>query len=247
MANVSDFLSRQQPQQSGQEVGIGGFTVFARVSDSYKLTADAPDIYLEDGTAISDHIILKPLSITITGDVSDVHVRRDPIISGLVRALAEIGNVSSQYASPATQSQIARVASLINTINDTINAAGAAIDAGTQAIEFFGNADAQTKSTQEKFLDAMEAIHFGKQLIDIDMPFRRHTNMVITAFTSSTDNEADSTTFTIEAKKVSFTGLQYVEVEQPAPGVGGQLDKEAAKGSQEGKKAEISLLGHILG
>lgn len=247
MASITSFLKRQQQQAKKQEVGIAGFTAFVRVSESYRLTADAPISPVEDGSFLNDHIILKPLTITINGDVSDVHVKRSEDVKEYLRAQAEVGNLVSQYAPPATQAQLSKISALANTARDVVIKIENAISAGKQAITYFGNKDTETKGLMEQFIDTMEALHFGKQVISIDMPYRRLENMVITSFTSQTDNEADSISFTIEAQQIMLAGIDFVQVEKPSPGVNGQLDKMSDKGAQEGSKVEASFAAKIKG
>lgn len=248
MARVSDFLERFRPAMpTTQEIGIGGFTFFARVRDSYKLSADSPVIPVENGSFVNDHIIRKPIMLSIEGDVSDLHVRANPTIRQFQRLQAEVGNLTSQYAPAWTQVQLSQVSALANDLADAVRSADALLDAGEQAIDFFGNRDTVEKGLQEKFLDAMEAIYFGGQLIAIDMPYRRHENMVITSFTASTDNEGNSTGFTIEAQQLQFADLQFVELRKPAKGTNRQTEKKVDKGAQEGKPVPVSFLGHLLG
>jgi len=247
MARIQDFIDRQYGEPQKQEVGIGGFTALVRVSESYKLTSEVPTTPVEDGSFINDHIILKPLTLTISGDVSDIHLRESPTIRRITRTQAEIGNLTAIYGSQRTQSQIQATNALINEAADAVRRLDDLLDRGEQALNYFGNRDTTTKPLQEQFIDAMEALHYGKQIIAIDMPYRRHPSMVITAVTSNYDNETDSTTFTIEAQAIHFAELQFVKVTTPAPGLNGQTQQEQDKGAQEGKEVERSLLSNIFG
>ena len=247
MARVQDYFTRKIADVPTQEVGIGGFTALVRVRDSYKLTAEAPVTPVENGSFTNDHIILKPITISIEGDVSDIHLRASPIIQAFQRAQAEIGNVTSQYVPARTQAQISKASALVNDAADAVRRLDATLDAGGQALELFGNKDTEAKSIQEQFIDAMDALHFGQQAIAIDMPFRRHENMVITSFQSNTDNKTGTTTFSLEAQQLQYAELQFVEVTTPASGLDGQTDAEVSKGAQEGKSVDSSLFAQILG
>lgn len=246
MAGITDFLTRDQEGIPQQEIGIGGFTALVRVRDSYKLTSEIPKTYVEDGSHSNDHVIRNPITLSIQGSVSDIHRRASQGIKQLQEVQAEIGNLTNQYAPARTQSQISQINALANDVNDAILQADAALAAGDQALSFFGNKDEESKSLQEQFLDAMEALHFGGQLIAIDMPFRRHENMVITSFQKDTDNEVDETTFSIEAQQFRFSELRFVEIGTLAGGLGGQADAEVSKGAQEGEPVEQSLATQIL-
>ena len=246
MASVDNFLNRFRPSTPTQEVGIGGWTAMARVRDSYKLTAEAPTTPVEDGSFVNDHIIRNPITLSIEGDVSDVHLRAAPGIRQFQRLQAEIGNVTSQYAPDRTVSQLSRVSALANDLADAVRRVDNLLDTGEQAADYFGNKDTSSKSLQEQFIDAMEAIYFGQQAIAIEMPYRRHDNMVITSFSANYDNVNDSTSFTIEAQQIRYAELQFVRVTTPAAGLNGQTDAPVDKGAQEGEQVE-SFFSQVLG
>lgn len=247
MSAVLDYVDRYRPNTPEKEIGIGNFTALVRVRESYKLTADVPATPVEDGSFINDHIILNPIALSIEGSVSDIHLRQAPIIRDFIRVQAEIGNLSSQYATPRTQSQLNKISALANDAADAVRQLDALVSAGEQAASFFGNKDASSKSLREQFLDQMEALYFGKQAFTIDMPYRQHTNMTITSFTSSTDNTTAETTFTLEASQLRFAELQIVAIApSPSSGAGGQLDGETDQGAQEGTPVERSLFGNVV-
>lgn len=248
MANILDYLNSKLQDPNKQEIGIGGFTLFARVKDSYKLNTNVPTTPVEDGSFVNDHIILQPLIITISGDVSDIHLKRSEIARELTTFNAEVGNLVGQFGSSATQAQLQQLAQLENTFLDAVNAIDAVLAAGTQALNYFGNKDPDTKTIQEQFIDAMDSFYYARQPIKIDMPFRQLDNMVITSFTSETDNSINSTTFTINAQQILYTGLSYTAVEaKPASGTNGQLDSASNKGTQSGTPVESSLWSELLG
>jgi len=244
---VADYLNRYRPGAEAKEIGIGGFTALARVSETYKLGADAPDAAVEDGSFVHDHVILKPITLAITGSVSDVHVRRNPIVRDFIRAQAEIGNLTSRYAPNRTPSQVAKLGAIANAAADALRQLDALLAAGEQVNKLFGNKDPAGKTIREQFMDDMEALYFGKQAFTIDMPYRQFTNMVITAITFSTDNAQDDTGFSLEAKQLTFAKLETVQIAPaPAGGTGGQLETEKDQGTQSGEPVEKSLAGQIL-
>lgn len=245
MARIADYLDRQIQSAPQQEVGIGGFTALVRVRESYNLTASVPSTPVEDGSVVNDHIILDPLVISIEGDVSDVHLRESPVLRAIRQAQAEIGNVTSQFAPARTQTQISQASALANDVLDATRRIDAALDAGAQIGDLFGNQDAGSSTNRSRFLDHMEALRNGKQLIAIDMPYRRLDRMVITSLTVRHDNVTDSTGFTLEAQQVRLAELQFTAVEQRAGGLGGQTDAEKNKGKQAGEPIECSLAANI--
>lgn len=242
---LQSYLDRQIEPAQDKEIGIGNFTALVRVSESYKLTADAPATPVEDGSFVNDHIILKPLVLHIEGEVSDVHLVASPIVRGFQRIQAEVGNVISQYAPARTQAQLSRASALANDAADAVRKIDNLLDTGEQILNLFGNNDADSKTVQEQFLDAMESLYYGKQAIAIDMPFRRHDNMVLTLVDISYNNEIGATSFTIEALQIKFAELQFVETTTPSAALEGQIDGLTDGGTQEGTKIVESFASSI--
>ena len=243
---VQDYLDQQLDDPLDKEIGIGGFTALVRISEQYKLTAEVPSTPVEDGSFVNDHIILKPLVLSISGDVSDVHLRASLATSALTSVQAEIGNVVSQYAPARTQAQLAQVNALVNDVTDAIQRVDNLLDTGSQVLDLFGNQDTETKGIQEQFLDAMESLHKGRQAITIDMPFRSHKNMVITSLAITYDNEIDSTGFSLEATQIILAELQFAETGTPSAGLGGQTDALVDGGTQEGAPVETSFASSLV-
>ena len=120
-------------------VGIGGFTLFARVADSFKLESEVPGTAVESGKEQHDHIILKPLTLTITGSVADIMLLANPAIAAIQSAQAEASNVASQYLGPQTQAQLQQLSALANQAADAVRALNNLLDTGTQLLELFGD------------------------------------------------------------------------------------------------------------
>jgi len=245
MANIGGLLSsalNREPQI--EEVGIGGFTLMARVRESFSLNSQAPTTYLEDGTYAHDQIINEPLQLSIEGEVSDIFARKNPKIELQRRVSSQIG-VITKYLPLRTQSQISKINAIIN---DTANAARAintAIDEGRNAYDFFGNKDTASKGLREQFIDFVESIHYGKQLINIDMPFRTHEQMHLSSIVIDRDNVGSAIKFSITATKIRFNETEVKALTDFFPaaskGIGGQEQIEKDKGVQTGNKNESML------
>lgn len=250
MANIGQLIaSARNREPKLEEVGIGGFTLLAIVRQSFSLTSRAPTSYLEDGEYANDHIVNDPLILTIEGEVSDIHIRRNPALELQRRVSAQIGAIT-KYLPLRTQSQIGKIEALINDAADAARKINAAIEDGRNAWDFFGNKDSQSKGIQEQFIDFIESVFYGKQLINIDMPYRTHKNMSISISVDS-DNITNSTSFVITAKRLRFAETELAELTDFFPaasiGLGGQEQGEKDKGAQTGEKQEESLLSFILG
>jgi hypothetical protein len=248
MATIRSYIDGQFGNDQQEEVGIGGFTMLARISESVTRAKNVPVTFLEDGSHVNDHQIKEPLTLSITGNVADIHRRANPKFSAITEAQAQVGNIT-QYAPARTQAQISRVSGLVADVNNAIDRADAIIDSGFQAANAVGLIDDTAKSLQEQFLDTMDSIYESGALIAVDMPFRTYPRMCITSLEITRDNERNALDFSIEATQFRFAETQFAgaPAPAPAPATNGQTEGETEKGAQEGEEVEQSLFSSVLG
>lgn len=230
--------------QSKQDIGIGAFLLFARVSDSSKYKATIPIYALEDGSYANDHIINSPLEITISGEVSDIHIKPTTTTALQNRITSQVGSIT-KYAPTRTATQISRINALANDIQDGYRAIDSAIEDGKQAYNFFGNKANTAKGLREQFIDYIESVYYGKQLLTIEMPFRNHADMSIVDLTIDRNNQDEVLRFTIKAQKVIFSKVAFSTldniIKNPSSAVKNQLSKVKDKGSQKPAKQKSLL------
>lgn len=256
---IREFVAGQnQALQSSQlqEVGIGGFTLFARVNDSTSYETQAPTSVVEDGTYSGDTLINAPIKINISGDVSEVFLN-PPARSASEPRLPTVGAIAT-FVPGRTPSQAQRVARVINTAADKYRQIDNAIRNGRNASDFAGN-KAGTKPIREQFIDFIESLHYGKQLVKITMPYRVHDSMAITNVTITRDNQRNALTFTLSAQKFRISKTIFTDISRfyrkPAPAVASQTAGVSDKGVQSpesgdgagAERKEKSVLSAVLG
>jgi len=243
--------SQALDSSSLEEVGIGGFTLFARVSDSTAYTTASPTSVVEDGNYAGDMLINSPIVINISGDVADIFIAEAPKSQAESR-LPTVGKMTG-YLPGRTPSQTQEVAKIIDNADDKRREINERILLGQNSGDFAGNKSAG-KSIREQFIDFIETVHYGKQLISISMPFRKHDSMAVNSLTIVRDNQRKALSFTLTAQKFRINKTIYSNVSQfykkPAPSVKSQVGGTADKGVQSptsGEKKEKSLLSAVLG
>lgn len=238
-----------------EEIGIGGFTLFARVSDQTQYSTASPTSVVEDGSYIGDHLINAPIKISISGDVADVFYNA-PAKSKSDSRMPTVGRTTS-YLPERTPSQQQRAGKVTDSAGDRRRDINEQISLGTNSGDFTGNKSG-SKLIREQFVDFIESIHYGKQLVKISMPYRTHDSMAINEVTITRDNQRQALTFTLTAQKFRIAKTIFSDVsrfyKKPAPSVKSQTGGTADKGVQSpksgdgaGKKKEKSLLTAIIG
>jgi len=244
---------------STQQVGIGGFTMFARVSDQTQYSTASPTSTVEDGSYIGDHLINAPIKLTISGDVADLFIQAPPQSASESR-IPTIAQMNS-FLPKRTVSQIQRVNKAIDSAADRYRSINNSINDGIKiglSVSGISGNKTGTKSLREQFIDYIESLHYGKQLVSISMPFRLHDSMAINDVTITRDNQRNALSFTLTAQKFRIAKTVFSDVskfyKKPAPAVKSQVGKTVDKGVQSpksgdgaGKKKEKSLLSAIIG
>jgi len=235
---IRDYINgRNRALQGGSdvEVGIGGFSLFARVTDSTDYTAQVPTQVLEDGSVATDHIINNPLTMTISGEVSDQHIRLAPPLPITIPSDSAVGQITALLPN-RTQAQLNKIQTIGQSVMDAVDRADRLINIGRNAFGAF-NPQVASKPLREQFIDFIEAVYYGKQLISIDAAYRTHEDMAITSLTVSRDNQFEVIRFEISVQKVESVELIYTDIQQfyqaPAPATQASVAGETNQGAQE--------------
>lgn len=207
-----------QAQSSGKDtvkkVGIGGFSMFARVSDSTDYPSQVPVDVLEDGSNASDDIINGPVTVRISGVVADVYADAKPDSSfGLLPDYSRVGEVV-EYIPAKTQQQLQKINEIADRAEQQVLKAKRLVDKGADLFGLVGSPAGASKGIREQFLDFIEGIYYGKQLISVEVNYRTHENMALSGLTVSSDNQTDDMKFEATFTKVSFTQLTTAPIEQ---------------------------------
>jgi hypothetical protein len=229
-------LAYGAPKQK-TDIGIGGFRLLARVADSTQYACQVPTTALEDGSLVTDHIILQPLSLSITGSVADVYLAPPP--EDIVSVLTSKAGIITSFLPARTAAETQQINALALEARDAVRRVGDLIDAGQDIASMFGSQDKgpAAKSLREQFVDFIEACWRGKQVIRIAMPYREHADMVISSCLISRDNVSEALAFTLTAQQVAYVETRYDDIskywKKPAPAAKKQVEKKADKGPQD--------------
>lgn len=232
-----NYFSRQRETNGVYQVGIGGYTAFAVVNEGVTLSASVPNSYVEDGSVLNDHITNDPETLSIEGVVGDVYQSNSVILSLITPLSSTLGNINS-YLPRFTPFQSQVTAGLNNSVSGALGNINNVLSAGTPINSIVGNLDATSKILQQRFIDAMENIYYGKQIIPIDINSRRYQSMVITLLQFNRSNTDTGITFKIEAQRFRTATTNYVAVEKVA-----RADKNPVGGSQGGQTKDAKNMG----
>ena len=246
---IEQFFGRERTPNQLTQIGIGKFTLMANVNETSKLSSTIPVTYLEDGSAVSDHIILNPPILEISGEVGDITLDNSDF-DNLLENIQNSTGIIGFYVAKRTQSQLQQANLLINNIENKINAVNRILDDGEQILDLFGLTKKNTseKTNQELFINSMESAHYGRQLLSINMPYRTYKNMRITSIVTTKTNESSGLQYTIIAQQFRFVRTQIVAVQanNPTPNLNGQTENKNTVGTQTGDNVAPERARSIL-
>jgi hypothetical protein len=178
--------------------GIEGFLFDIQLIDNISYSAQITDHFIENNSAIQDHIALEPVRITLTGKVGElVYTKAEAIsfLKAMVDRLSPLGILSPKQGLQATKAIAA--ASEIGT------AIGTAVKAYNSLTDIFK--DSPSLNKQQTAFAKFESMFLGRSLISVETPWKTYTDMAIESWTA--DQDVDSimeTTFTLNFKQMRF-------------------------------------------
>ena len=234
-----------------QEIGIGGFSVLARVRNILTIESESPDIPLEDGSLSNDHVILKPIKLEILGRIGDLIIKPNANVSLFRRENTNVGIIIS-YQPGRTQTQISKVSALIIDAN---NARLNILDSerkGQQRSDFFGDKTPE-QTNVDNFLSTLELYRNSKKPLRIEMPNRVYENMIISSLVVTWDSISDTAIeYKISAKELRFADIIFADINDfyknpSAGGVSDQVSGLESEGLNDAPEVERSIASSIIG
>lgn len=249
---IKQFLSGKKQALSGEveAVGIAGFKLFARVNETTTYKSIVPTQVLEDGTVVSDDIINEPVTIIITGTVGDIHIDLAELPERPAAEQGGVGAITAMLPS-RTQAQLNKVRAINNSVTDAMNKVSNFISVGKSAFNLTSGGNT-AKPLREQFLDFIEAVYYGNQLIDVEVAYRTFSSMAITSLTVRTDAKSAQTDFEITLQHVETRAAAYTDISEfyraPSGGFGSSTAGASDKGAQNPKDGkQKSVLSAVLG
>lgn len=208
--------------------GIEGFLFDIDLEASVDFSSQVTDHYVEDNSAVQDHIALAPITITLSGKIGELVHTKDAGTTFLRAMVDRLGAVDilkpSQSASALRAiSTYERVSSAYDSITTNLSTITDAFRGGF-------------KNKQQDAFAKMEELWKGRTLCSVETPWRTYQNMVIESFSAKQDDtNIMETTFT-----VNFKQIKYIETSIGIGSIIGRIAEQKApvvnKGTQSGTK-----------
>lgn len=216
--------------------GIAGFIFDITDNDSIQFQSDITDHFIEDNTAINDHIALKPEIIKVTGFTGELTNRVSTGIA-VFELIVEKLEIISEYL-PITTISLQNAYSDVKSAYETVNNAEQGVE---NLYNLFLNNDPEDKITnQSKAFSYFYSLWLGREIFTVDTPLKTFTNMAIENMEVIQAESNSISEFNITFKKLRFSKAVVVNNNQGRRI--NQLNELIDKGSQRGEEKNRSLI-----
>jgi hypothetical protein len=190
--------------------GIGGFVFDVPTGEEIELDADITDHYVESGSFVTDHVVLKPIIITLSGYKGEL-VYTAPKKGGLQDAMnvatSLLGSVGA-YGIPYTAQAAGKLSALTAQVGYAAGQVEAMKKRASNLAKYFGGDDS-SPNLQTKALVTLQAMWDSKQILTIQTPWGFYNNMIIKSVRPKQDAESnDYTDFTVTLKEMRFVSTK---------------------------------------
>lgn len=196
------------PQGVGQ---IGGFIFDYEGDDTVSKESDVTDHFLEDNTAVQDHIGIRPVIVTLRGFVSELTLNKQLGIKliGILGAVQTTLTVVPAYTGKYGAGTLAAMQKAISQAQNIAIQIQQAIARIMQLKQFLPGGTFMNK--QQNAFAQLESLQDARIVFTIFTPFRVYDNMVITSLKAvQSEKTKTMTDFTVTMKQLNFSDTASV-------------------------------------
>jgi hypothetical protein len=255
LSSIAKFVSSQYNQGSNylndltskylvKPVGlqnIGGFIFDYENETNVHLTANITDHYVEDNTAIQDHIALAPARITLRGYVSELKQDNQTRsgYSNFTQAITNKLAIVPAYVGDFSAAALSKTQGVLNNAQRLANSVDYAVSRINNVVGFFSNASpAQTKQAQA--FQKLESLRNQKVLFSVETPYKIYDNMAIEILSIiQPENTKMMSDIMITLKQVRFASVEYTKFNEQL--FAGRRAQQAQGVADKGKNAGTAV------
>lgn len=238
--------------------GISGWVFDVPRGETITLTSEATDHYTEDGSFLSDHIVLKPIQITLSGFVGNLVYRvpqKGSVEYAADQAASKLLAVNS-FLGPLTQGATQKAAAIVSQASYLANQVNALKKKGSNVVDFFKNGlngnkepDPQTVAYHD-----LKALWKSKQIVSLQTYWEFFPTMSIVNITAQHDDLTDDyTDISVTLKELRLVNVETVPISEDLSQAPDTLqgesttDKGKISGTGKDSKSLLYSAGESLG
>lgn len=235
--------------------GIAGFKFHVPQTEMVNFENEVTDHYIDTNSAIQDHIVQKPITITVSGLVGDYFYSNNEIedmVALITPTLALVKeflpNITDRTVKRLTDAQSGH----INLPNIQIPDENVYLQLQSKKNFEFNIVDLfklfqnlyKIKSAQTRAFIFFECLWKSRARFSVETTWKRYDNMIVQRVQAKRDNNADITEFSITFKQISLVGVYTETIEQSANRMIQARSPIANKGLENGAYVDIKSVGN---
>jgi hypothetical protein len=238
--------------------GIAGFKFHVPETELVRFENEITDHYVDTGSAIQDHIVQKPIVITLNGLVGDYFYSNNKIEDFLARIVPTLTLVKEFLPQITKTLGIKYGKDKLPKLKQVQVAGGPQAPIALEAhknsfnlMDLFKLFQSlyKLKSAQTRAFLFFECLWKSRTLFSIETTWKRYDNMAVQSIQAKRDNNADITEFSITCKQITFANTLTLSADNQQNELSNRHAQEMSavvdKGVENG--TEVSLLDTFVG
>lgn len=228
------------------KAGVSGYVFDIIGTEEMLIDSDITDHFIEDNSAIQDHIALRPERFVLSGYVGELRNLLPNSFLGFLTTAQSLGTIfdfAPDFPKQATQ--------IYNEISDVAAKVGEVYNQAANIYEIFFQ-KSTTENRQQEAFQYFYNLWLSRQLCEVETPYGILKNVAIESIRVKQDEETRLVSdFSITFKKIRTTRTLQITIDQVASpvaseGRGAQITKEESdnNGSTSGLDVDDLLLSN---
>ena len=188
--------------------GVSGWIFDVPTNELINLSADITDHYTENNSYINDHIVIKPIEVSLSGYVGELVYRKpagfDAIINVIANSLTPVTAFVGEYTNGLSQA----ITQLIQQ-NLSLSARNQKINQAENLVASFDGENIETIKQRNAY-QKLKSMMFKKQLVTVQTPWEYLGNMAIVSVSANQGEDSISySDITISLKQMRFSDTTF--------------------------------------
>lgn len=212
---MSDYIALLAKARSGasarldEETNIAGWKFSVNQRESIELSADITDHAIESGSYIHDHVVNKPVRITLTGFIGELVYKGPGPIGAFVESMnGAIGSIPGMLG-PFSPQALQGVTQTIAKANQLVQRVESYIDTAKSALDKIKSGG---KTAQARAFAELESLWKLKEILTVQTPWKYYDKMMIESISVTQEEESDEISdFSISLKQITVAKTEETD------------------------------------
>ena len=228
ITNAKDFLDgKSLAKLSAKSAkGISGWEFDIPTNESVRFSSEVTDHVTENNSFISDHIVRKPVEITLSGFKGELVFERPGGAFGILGTLNNRLESVEAYLGDYTPGAIQEIQKGINKVDSAVNEINRNLTRAQNVVDFFSGED-QTFGKQQQAYNDIKALWLSDQALTVQTPWEYFDNMFITELSFTQDETTFlMTDISVTLKEVRFADIEFFSYEGDSNPIREKIQKD---------------------